>query len=620
MSVLVNQVNELSAEKGTITEDKLALYLEFARDKKSMTKLPVAGVDIFFNDDKWDFSKLDKLNSNYSVLRFSTIHESYKQLVKWAVLKEKIHSRKKMSTIYNELQWMKKVVRFLVNERILNPKFITLFVVKKYIEMINDEFTLENLRKQRKNVFILLLKQLGEDNPGVDYHLLISELQKYDSNKNKAQRKVHKTPMIPNEYITDLVSSALEEIQSGDKTISRQVEEACVILLLSQTGMRIGELRLLEAQKKKHLSILNDTEQASYLEFVTFKTVKQNEFRWTYCVLNEIAEKAYDVLEKITEVRRKKGGSNYLFTSEKSDRPRSFQSFRNDILKFVARNHKKLNCLNLQESSLIAYTLEDNQEKKRSGYHLSKSQRRGLRDSDVIHFPRPHQFRVTLATHLYEKGVSIDWIKEHMNHLSEEMTIHYIRFDEEKSRKDLLLKEMIKKLNEDAINQSEKQIVKNIDKFLMENKLNIHADIMDVLLEIDGDLPIREKEQGYCIKSSFGRKCPKNEMIDIKDNLYIHLANCEFLDITYNRFKRIQKTIEYNKNAGFILEAEREEKRMRKLLDSYLIPEYEDLLNEISIKNIHSVQEEYPHLKEIVLTLDDIGREIEVWKTRVNRT
>ena len=47
-----------------------------------------------------------------------------------------------------------------------------------------------------------------------------------------------------------------------------------------------------------------------------------------------------------------------------------------------------------------------------------------------IYYVTFHQYRVILATILYNKGFHLDFIRQHMNHLTEEMTQHYIRFNE----------------------------------------------------------------------------------------------------------------------------------------------------------------------------------------------
>lgn len=49
-----------------------------------------------------------------------------------------------------------------------------------------------------------------------------------------------------------------------------------------------------------------------------------------------------------------------------------------------------------------------------------------------IYYVTFHQYRVVLATILYNKGYHLDFIRQHMNHLTEEMTQHYIRFNEMK--------------------------------------------------------------------------------------------------------------------------------------------------------------------------------------------
>ena len=47
-----------------------------------------------------------------------------------------------------------------------------------------------------------------------------------------------------------------------------------------------------------------------------------------------------------------------------------------------------------------------------------------------IYYVTFHQYRVVLATILYNRGYHLDFIRQHMNHLTEEMTNHYIRLEE----------------------------------------------------------------------------------------------------------------------------------------------------------------------------------------------
>ena len=53
---------------------------------------------------------------------------------------------------------------------------------------------------------------------------------------------------------------------------------------------------------------------------------------------------------------------------------------------------------------------------------------------DEIVYPVAYQFRVTVATKLYEAGVDMHYIRKHMNHMDESVTAGYIRSEREVER------------------------------------------------------------------------------------------------------------------------------------------------------------------------------------------
>ena len=56
---------------------------------------------------------------------------------------------------------------------------------------------------------------------------------------------------------------------------------ACLIVIESRTGMRQGELRLLEVGKLDELSIFEDKVSVHYLNFFTYKSQSTKNGRWT---------------------------------------------------------------------------------------------------------------------------------------------------------------------------------------------------------------------------------------------------------------------------------------------------------------------------------------------------
>lgn len=108
------------------------------------------------------------------------------------------------------------------------------------------------------------------------------------------------------------------------------------------------------------------------------------------------------------------------------------------------------------------------------------------------------------------------------------------------------------------------------------------------------------------------RKCPKNTEVDIEMYSEKHLVSIEFLDITYSRYLKMLKLIDYNKENGFLVESERETKRLIRLVELYLLPELEELENELKNREQHEILIEYPNLIDVVSNLDTIKKEVEL--------
>ena len=92
---------------------------------------------------------------------------------------------------------------------------------------------------------------------------------------------------------------------------------ACLIVILSHTGMRRGELQLLEINKLQDIGVLNRKKKAYILEFFTYKTTGKKKGRWTKTIAFPNTLKAYQTLEELSKERRIKGKTNYLFLNKR---------------------------------------------------------------------------------------------------------------------------------------------------------------------------------------------------------------------------------------------------------------------------------------------------------------
>jgi integrase len=560
------------------------------------------------SDDYWDFTKLDTLKRSNGDLKFNFVQLSSltKNLIKLIVLKKLFIEEISFTTMKSYFYKLLKIDTYLDSKGIRSLYSINATLISNYINGIPKTYR-EETKETYKNAFFELIKEIEKTNIEINYKEIYKLLNTKNSMQILLERELGKTELIPREYFNSMVSFALEEIQ--DKKLDNQFrKEAAVIILLSQLGVRIGELRIMEVNKKTEVFRTENGEVVSALFYKTYKTIKNGSFKWTKSFLTPEADTAYDLLCNFAKEDNKE---KYLFET-KSGNVLHEGNFRKWILRFVARNHIKLKCINISEKKLKSITVLE--AKQNVNYYLSNVYIKGLNQNDEIFFPLPHQFRVTLATILYEKGIHLDWIREHMNHLTPEMTLHYIREEETKKKNVINISEFIKEeISNGPVLENTSLLYKKIDKFILNNMINIEVDVEKIIEQLKGNKPLREKKYGFCIKSNFGRKCPKNDRIDIPVTLENHIPSCEFLNVTHNRFINMIKAINYNDKNGFIVENSREIKRLKRLIENYLSPELNELKSEISNKGRIAVLREYEHLNYIIDNVEDIEREVRRW-------
>lgn len=434
--------------------------------------------------------------------------------------------------------------------------------------------------------------------------------------------------LIPRKYINmnqDINLLKNEEVtysESFPATVDEKII-AAMILLFSQTGLRRSEFLALEIGKLKKITIQNGTEKAYYLEFLTFKTSLERDGKWTESWMNELAVKAYLKLEELTENRRS-GEQKALYPNRKGD----FYSASNIIdiqfEKFFKRHQESLGIENLSDENLgnlnkWIITEKDIKYKFKS---LSKQD-----IGKIIYKVSSHQFRVTVANELRQKGVSLQWIQKHMNHLEEEMTKHYFR--DEEFVKDVLLSSASQDGSyiEDKSNKQDLQLEEDleiqkaystINKFLKKKKLNVFKNLEEIL-SIIRDSPINETEIGYCILS-FGKICRRKSKLAMLERwYYIKPQNPEIsnFDFTYKRLCEKLNTVKHNKKIYFesgegSKQYELEKKSLEKFYENKFSPELELLKKEL-LKNKEEVIRKYPNLVEIILKITEIETEVIEW-------
>ncbi len=582
-------------------------------------RLPVEGVDINFHCDIWDFSSVDLLERPRNLLfyDFSSIYIQYKSNIKKIIFNYIINKKYTFSTIKEKFTKICYLVKFLEDKHIINPEMITYSVVKDYIGSLNPNYN-EETKNKYKYILEDLLKSIELKNNNIDFRDIYVFLAKTNTNIIRAQREKGKTENIPKDMFSMLITCAVNDIKNPESS-SDEIRYACVVLLLSQIGMRIGELRIIEIGKKNTVEILNGI-KAAYLEFKTYKTIEgDGEFKWTKTYLTPYAELAYDALVELSKAYSGGNKPKYLFTNYKSKEYTLYSKsiISNMILLFTAKHHNEISCINrenAQNEGLRVFEIM-------KGWTVPHRYKLDLKEMDKLCSPTAHQFRVAVCNALiHDNGIQIDWVREHMNHLTFEMTEHYIRMKEEKKKDQEIAAKVLRgivKKDIKLIGKEANVLHLRINEFIMENNFDVKTDVEAIVNELKQKVPIREKREGFCIKSSFGRKCPTNEYecaFDFCPNHCVFFGN---IDITYNRFKDKQKIIAYNLENGFVTEAKAESNKLRRMVVNNLVPEIGELKHVVKKQGVEKVISEYEHLIPYINDIEKIKQEVRVWIQKI---
>ena len=626
------QINDLGWGKNIETS------LFYNKDSSPLEPNFFITANINFNDDFWDFSELNAIhNGNNSSYRynFSEINQlKYRIYMKNMVLRELCVKRNRFSTVYsafkcclNFIQYLESIHLYLPNA--IRPNNIIDFLKKRDIQENTKQHELISIKK--------FLQEVELDNK--DF-----QITNFNKVLNSANKKIinselenGKTNNIPRDLFNKIIQVALKQIDNKElDLLDRMI--SCLILILTQIGMRIGEASLLEINKVKEIEILKGEKKAYIMEFLTYKTTPQSNGRLTETIMTDIALKAYRTLEELGRKRRKQNGKA-LFPNSKGDFiPAKILS--EYIKRFFYKNQKELaiNSLSSSELKLIEYfepTVERHEYFRKLGF----------RKTDVettIFYVTSHQFRVAVCNEFKRFGVTLQWIKEHMNHLTEEMTKHYFRSDESELSllKETLLKRSSKngdnltidpseiddtKIREELDDEQFVEAYKEINKFLSKKELNIFKDLSEIL-ENFKDYPLRENELGLCTKA-LGKLCARQERLTTLENWYYvkpHIVSISQFDLTYRRFIDKVRIIEHNEKIKeqdnrYLLQYNLERKSLKAFLHNKVLPEL-DLIEGAILKNgKETLVEQNPNLKQIFIKIDEIREDCVKWTIILNQ-
>ncbi|HEF1854266.1 TPA: tyrosine-type recombinase/integrase [Bacillus cereus] len=583
--------------------------------------------NINFANDIWEFNEFKRFsNENWAYhYDFTQLDTTYKNYAKYMILRELFNRHLRFTTVKKRFYYVRDFIYHLSNHYMYYPNLIDASFLKGFLANAPSERNLAD-KKQAIKTFLLEIELRV---PDVNFSDCYKYLNKHDSRKIKIEREQGKHKFVPLDIHNKIISLAIQDLRNEDLLITQRAA-ACMIVLLADTGMRIGEFRILEIGMLDEIGVKGEYEVFYYLNFKTYKTVKEKKYKWTRSFITENALLAYRTLTEIYKERRK---TQYLFVNDKGKEV-SKTLLRMRLVQFFYRHQNQL-----QLDKIIDYDVSQFSVTRKRNYKSLKFVPDDEMDKD-IYYVTFHQYRVILATILYNKGYHLDFIRQHMNHLTEEMTQHYIRFNEIKKIEINAIETLKKRSTKDGLTLntnindiSDKYIIEElrteeyqevynqINKFLKKNKLNIFTDIEEIVSKLSRtDTPIADTELGICAKS-FNKLCERNQYISsINDAYYlgVQIHSLEELPFSLKRFQEKASIVAYNeklyeKNKKYRNELERELKGIKKYIERKLNPELMLLKDEIRSGGIC---DKYPELESIVENINDIEKEVKKWSAK----
>lgn len=583
---------------------------------------------IRFSDNEWDFS--DEVHGKV-VIKFSSINSKiFRVLSKKVVLRLMFILGRRNVRAKDVTRNINNFILFLEQEKYMySLEYLTPEIVEEYFE----RFKKKGLTKAYMADILCAIGEFLKEVEIAGYEIDLSQFQNILRSitweEIKVESNANKTPNIPKRIFNNTVWAALKDIDDESLSIEDRML-ACLIVILSHTGMRLGELRLLEANKFQDITILNKEEKAYILEFYTYKTTGSKYGRWTKTIAFPNTIKAYLALEDLSKERRKEGNTNYLYIKKNGTRYHK-GNLSDKIDVFFYRHQEIFNGLTDLERTQVHCR---NVNSTLMGY-LGKRRFPDAYLGKSFFTLNPHQFRVAIANILKDK-VSLQWIREHMNHLDEEMTKHYFRNDE--IVKETLYKRASSHGNSLGIDsESQNNFIKNelsepelnrayeeINKFLRKKKFNIFKD-MDEIIKILKYNPLRENIVGVCTKH-LGILCERQYRLATFEKWYYlspTIPNIESFDFTYKRFVDKAIIVQHNRQLAqqepkFQRDYENEFNALNKFFQNRFLPEYELVLFKLQHEGSEYILSSFPQLEDIISKIDEIGKEISKWISTLN--
>ena len=563
--------------------------------------VPDTNKRIRYEENVWDFRPYyEDINSPSYVIRFSKAGYDYVDYLKFFVVYG-ISRKSKISTLE------RRVTDFiqLINEvkENTNHNSFSLITTENIVGCI-EEKDITNSRKSSLYACAHIIYDFIAKNYNLNLAVDIEYL-KILSGKYRKLSKTHddKLPNIPEDYYVLIRNKAYEILNDESCSLNTRMT-AGLIIIASQTGLRKQDLLGIKTDDllEKFLPVSNV--KCYYLHYQTRKPSKAHSDMLEFDIF--ASELCAEAFKKMLEIRKRCEFNDqpYLYVlnfikNSSNIYPIAPYRFGNEYQRFF--------CEYMWNEATIV----------RDGIRPVK-----MRDKKTkLYIPSISQYRVHLATSLYNNGISLVYIQRYLGHLSEYMIGYYVRPKDKGPENAEFAERIVKKIaTEDGtpLGHMGKELKDNLIEYIKNGNYNVYTDTKSIIDDLGEKLVIREKGSGLC--------CIKTSILPCKHDARTNEILCAYglcpnifhfydmIEVTYMQFHALQDSYQENLENGFTRAAQKELNKIKDFIRRRFKPEAEEMKRVIEKKGLETFCCEHPDLRHIASNIDEIFKEISLWE------
>ena len=569
-------------------------------------RIPIGEGKIRFEDDVWNFNPYFKdVNTTQYRIVFTRFPEELKNYAKFYAIFS-ISGKKKISTVERRInECCSLIIDTMKAQSFPNFFLITEQDVIQCINSCNISYSYKASKFYSAFDFIRFLKNNYRLSIAVDLGVLEQETAKYRALTRRVADE-NKTPNIPEVYFQKIRSCALNVMRDPSLPYAERATAAMMIIQM-ETGLRSSDLMALRTDALRERVLAKSGREVKILHFTSQKPSAAHAPLLEFDIFStDVCTEAFLTMKEIREECEMAIGHDYLYVLPQVTCCDSGFPIRQD--RYV-KHYRRL---------VEQYLPEECSREWDDAIGCTKGSK-----GQTVYIPTTMQFRVHLCSYLYnEQHLPLTWIQRYMGHLSEAMLGYYVRLEDTYQENILNFGQVIREIHDDRLrllggSGAGEEIAARINEFIDKNNLSVANDAIEVAQAVKDRVVIRAKTGGVCIKTSL-MPCSKDARTTESMCAYGLCPNFfqffYMVDVSYADFKTTAQTVEVNQGRGHIRAAQKELGKLNLIINKRLLPQLNEMDNEIRAKGVDAVLSRYPHLLDIINEEDTIREEIEKWK------